>query len=67
MKIAIKKSAYGKGHYCIYRGDTLIGTVSNERPTRANDRLSQWCIAWLTGRVEWFDSQKEMRDCALKG
>ena len=67
MKISIRRSTYGKGHYCVYKGETLIATISNEKPTRANGRAAPWGIAWVTGRFEWFDSQVEARDCALKG
>lgn len=67
MKIAIRKSAHGAGNYCAYQGETLFATLHWEKPTRTNGRVAQWNVAYLTGRVEWFDTYSEARDCALKG
>lgn len=64
MKIKLYRAYNG---YTIYKGTTLIGTAHGERPTKANNRKARWNICWLGGRVEWFDTFKELRDQALKG
>ena len=66
LKITIRKSAFA-GTRLVYKGDTLIATISGEKPNRANLRAGHWGIAWVTGRFDWFDSYSEARDCALKG
>lgn len=66
-RITIKKTQHGDGTCAVYRGSVLIATISGEKPTRCNGRADFWCIAWTTGRVEWFGAYGEARDCALKG
>lgn len=67
MRISIRANAHNDGTRSIYKGDTLIGTISNEKPNRSNNRVARYGIAWITGRFEWFDTYTEARDQALKG
>lgn len=67
MKITIKKTHHADGTRAVYRGSDLIATTHGEKPTRSNGRADVWCVAWLTGRVDWFGTYAEARDCALKG
>lgn len=67
MRISIRTTAHNDGTRAIYKGETLIGTISNEKPTRANNRTARYGIAWLNGRFDWFDTYAEARDQALKG
>ncbi len=67
MKISIEKSMHGPGNYCAYKGAALFATLHGAKPTKTNGRDATWNVCYLTGRVEWFDTLGEARDCALKG
>lgn len=65
MKTRIEKTPI-KGAYCVYKGQTLVATMSHEKPTKSNGRPDVWGVHWLTGRTEWFSRRFDARDCALK-
>lgn len=67
MKITIRKTMHADGTRAIFRGETIIGTIYGEKPTKANGRADYWGIAWCSGRFDWFGTYAEARDCALKG
>ena len=66
-KISIKRNAHGGSNYCAYKGKYLFATIHGDKPTKTNGRPAHWNIAYLSGRVEWFDSFSEARDMVLKG
>jgi hypothetical protein len=67
MKITIKKTMHGAGHYAAYRGAELFATISGGKPTTTNGRADTWNVCWLSGRVDWFPTLAAARDAARKG
>ena len=67
MKITIRTTDHTDGTRAVYRGETLIATISNDKPTRSNGRQARYGVHRLSGRTDWFDTYSEARDDALKG
>lgn len=67
MKITIRTTQHTDGTRAVYRGDSLIATISNEKPNRCNNRPARYGVHRLTGRTDWFDTYSEARDDAMKG
>jgi len=55
-----------------YRGTTLIASIHDhrrnpERRAAGTTVRDNWCVCWLSGRVDWHGHYQEARDNVLKG
>lgn len=66
-KITIRATAHIDGTRAVYRGASIIATISHTKPTRANGRTGAYGVHWTTGRTDWHDTYAEARNNALKG
>lgn len=67
MKITIRKTKHTDGTRAVYKGEAIIGTIHGARPTVSNNRTDTWSYCRTSGRVDWFSTYADARDCALKG
>ena len=70
-RITIRRPrAQGLTKFIVYEGDKLVGTIHHHTPTdiRLNATIeAAWSVNWTSGRVDFADTLKEVRDTALKG
>jgi len=68
MSIFIKRV---NNQRCIVSGNVLLGNIYDHRARfgkKGHESIqAQWAIAWVTGRVDWFETYTQARDDALKG
>ena len=65
--ITIRKTGHTDGTRAVYRDGALMATISNEKPSRANNRTAAYGVHWLSGRTDWHDTYADARDNVLKG
>lgn len=65
-KITIRKSNHPRDRL-VYKGESLIATITHEKPSHSNNRQASYSVCRLTGRVDWHDTYQSARNDILKG